>query len=958
MDRDENPTIGKIQGPKSIGLSISTTARNVDDEELSYSSSSLRSQKAEEDLFISRPTKPLKPQTKKILHSYETEETSKLTTQELQRLVLIEQLQTTRIQRKFYEQAIIRAPEQPNHQNGKSTNQTVLYTSFIRDTLTKWENECPEKEQVIFLMDLTSILSKTQTTFLVLHNFNVHNKLIGLIKNLHQGEDVELNLTFCRMLHSLMETKFGLEWVVGASSTWNHILEFYKKYPTERFTMEISTCVGKLFLKTAPQHKMFNIDLIQIAIPEFLSLTSKPLNNTSESVEEEWQKKLDPEISLNIKCFDYFSMNMDKDVFAHWVLYFDRVLNLSQRYYSLLASVKKEKLTLQISKVLLLIKIFEVKQVSESSKDICSTYRKSLIKLLEVNIQRGFINNVLELCFIGQIHWRTVGKLLELEPDQMPISFEFDLLIVQMMPAYITDSKILGNKIFNEKNADGAFRESYMDYCRDKVDTTVMVLLYKFRNILEFKCIIEETQKSIEYISKSSSKYGKESAITFFRLLVYCLEDFVTVVNTINKVSCENFNEKLIAVTLDALIICIKEYDVSWKNSVECIFILKTVVDFLNIKLFSETLIVKALTLLNLSILKYMSPNLVLLIDKNDSTMLCIGPLLYIKLRDNSTNIRNAAIKVLITISEISQTKFPYYQQIIYNSELHLVTYKIVCSDEDVNLRKNALKCLQQMVLIGDIWEHLLKEQNLKDNLIHLLKTEPVDKLRSEMVYLITVIFEEEYFSEEEISTIYNTMAHMGIFDNDTRLKVNVLNFWERVIKKLFHEEGMIDNDFPEVTFSKKLKKIVVLDQKEIRNRLRKIMDSLSSIGCLPVLVEGLNSSVDLEKQRSLKLSKELVNILNKYKFEFNVENTSISSAQNYGNVIIDNNGLPVDYEIDDTFLSMFSDSAKLNVYYQSVSPKQFLEAFTNPNSAHNKKEDKNEFNILMDSILNEDLSL
>lgn len=101
-----------ILGAKNVGLS--TAARNVDDEELSHSSLSFQSEKEKEDWPIPRPQKALNQQTNKNLQSFETEETSKLTTQELQRLVLIEQLKTTRIQRQFYEQAIWKASAQPN----------------------------------------------------------------------------------------------------------------------------------------------------------------------------------------------------------------------------------------------------------------------------------------------------------------------------------------------------------------------------------------------------------------------------------------------------------------------------------------------------------------------------------------------------------------------------------------------------------------------------------------------------------------------------------------------------------------------------------------------------------------------------------------------------------------------------------------------------------------------------
>ncbi|XP_022910533.2 uncharacterized protein [Onthophagus taurus] len=102
MDGEDNPTISKIPGAKSIGPP--TTKINKNNEDLS-SSILLESEQTDEfrpQIASLVPPRPTKHQTKKNLETYETEETSKLTTQELQRLVLIEQLETTRVQRQYY----------------------------------------------------------------------------------------------------------------------------------------------------------------------------------------------------------------------------------------------------------------------------------------------------------------------------------------------------------------------------------------------------------------------------------------------------------------------------------------------------------------------------------------------------------------------------------------------------------------------------------------------------------------------------------------------------------------------------------------------------------------------------------------------------------------------------------------------------------------------------------------
>ncbi|XP_019865338.2 uncharacterized protein LOC109594561 [Aethina tumida] len=151
------------------------------------------------------------------------------------------------------------------------------------------------------------------------------------------------------------------------------------------------------------------------------------------------------------------------------------------------------------------------------------------------------------------------------------------------------------------------------------------------------------------------------------------------------------------------------------------------------------------------------------------------------------------------------------------------------------------------------------------DQLIGFLKNERTDSLRAALVCLVASIYDEEYFTHDQVNELYNIMSHLGVYDYELNVRINVLRFWERVIEKLLTEQGMIDNEFPEVTFSKDTRKIIILDDREILKRLRKIMNELSEIGCLFVLSRISISSKREEKDICWSIINRLLEILKKY---------------------------------------------------------------------------------------------
>ncbi|XP_019865308.2 uncharacterized protein LOC109594533 isoform X2 [Aethina tumida] len=267
-----------------------------------------------------------------------------------------------------------------------------------------------------------------------------------------------------------------------------------------------------------------------------------------------------------------------------------------------------------------------------------------------------------------------------------------------------------------------------------------------------------------------------------------------------------------------------------------------------------------------------MCPNLILLVDTEDSPLNSIGPLVETHSLSEDIEISGGALDLLLAVSEKAVSEYPHFRTIIRNSNLHRKVLDISTNCDNSYLRLKALKCLKYLVKIKHIWQ-TISCRKIMDKFIGLLKVERVDSLRAELVCLIISIYDEDYFIDEQMNELYNIMSHLGVYDYELEVRVNVLHFWKKVIEKLLSEQGMIDNEFPEVTFSKDTRKIIILDDQEILKRLRKVMNTLSEVGCLFVLFRISISSKKEEKDICWNVINKLLEILKKYNVEIgNIE--------------------------------------------------------------------------------------
>lgn len=153
--------------------------------------------------------------------------------------------------------------------------------------------------------------------------------------------------------------------------------------------------------------------------------------------------------------------------------------------------------------------------------------------------------------------------------------------------------------------------------------------------------------------------------------------------------------------------------------------------------------------------------------------------------------------------------------------------------------------------------------------------------MRREAVALVVSVYRYQQIRPQCLDMIFSVIAHCAVNDFYWEVKVNALTFWSTAICRQFVHQGMIDGNFPAVTFSKEHKKIITLTDKEIQLRLRKVLNELSLRGCLGILITCLQDS-DLEvAKKTVIVVEKLLRYLNKYNFMEEYNRSKKGSSEN-----------------------------------------------------------------------------
>lgn len=562
---------------------------------------------------------------------------------------------------------------------------------------------------------------------------------------------------------------------------------------------------------------------------------------------------------------------------------FEELCDLTSRTVAFIEAWMTTRLFKNIQPLWILICFYKLKKGLNHDRLIIDdkgwqNYR-SLFCHVQINlIKKNQIIDSLRSNKLALIYWK---KLQTLRPFEMPHGHKFDHQNIALM---ITPMGSLMKRELMQNDCGKIFIDKLFDVTCQPVQR----VCYDLRDAMDKEKINAQyiCKASIEMLIEIIDVMDRSTAVITFQSMLHTLRNFMpnngpymakkNDVNNKQKFTTQTIfdgdpivdNPLILPILLDGIAIMTNKFQFKWADCLETICVLTLAQGILNNPGAQPNLCVKALQLCKLSIQNFMPPNLALLVE-SDSNMNDIGTTLYKRLHDQNWEVRDSVLEVLTTIATISENKYPAFQDILIHHKFLTVAIDIFMNDNESYVRASAIKFIYITIKIDKLWNEELSNLNLPDKIIKLFNNESEAIVRKESVTLIKELYIFRKWHKSMTDEMIRTMADAAVNDLHWEVKINALEFWRYFIKLQLQDQGMLDGCFPNVTFSKDDRKIVSLNENEIKRRLNKALDNMAKNNCLGVLIATLNDECDFEVSKtSADIIKNLKEILLKYKID------------------------------------------------------------------------------------------
>ncbi|XP_050298848.1 uncharacterized protein LOC126737833 [Anthonomus grandis grandis] len=766
------------------------------------------------------------------------------------------------------------------HLAGKQNDNKCSLIKTHKDHLSQWlidaTNLWRRKPNILsstimsFALNLASELSTDEEIFVKLNGQNIFETLIGIAQeNLKQDPSVILGIV--TLLCSFLEHKSGLQWVL-ATNSWTEYISLGMEAHTMYIRKKVYQLTALLLEKTVSFNKNFCVNLVATVVQplhdvykNFPSLESNqpPLINNSLLFET-----LQPSLLFISEVLELLVNRMQGCVLNLFVAQQTVEITKKLLLVSQIEDFSYELLKIRIALLFTNQCPMKLKK-HEGDNTLANFDFLTIFHVIKDEMNKNHVKCVIKICHFAQTVYCNLAEKVPLCIRKgVPIEFQNQMLLFQLIPIVVFLSKKRNLNL--EVLMHDVFRREFYQKIIKMSAWEVIDSCYRWKPmLLEKSNLIDDLTFGLQYMIKTKKMLNKERATIFFQPLVYCLKDMLYIMN-IEQQQGINYDmkrySKFIETLMETIIDLVESFDLTWKDSIETISVLSMACEFLQYNHWEQKTVVTALRLLNLSIAKYMSPEMVLLMVKpEDSIVGKTGKLLYTKCHDSSWEVRDTALENILTVSSNAVSMFPSYRTILIDAEFPHLVFQMALNDGEYYVRATAFRCLQEMIQVQEIWEKLMDIGEL-EQIINVLINETEGVVRKEAALLLYKINRHQCFPKELQPRIYDVMTHAAIADLHWEVKCNAVDFWFSVFHQHLTEQGMIDCGFPDFTFSKEHKKIVNLTESEVRKRLIIALNQLARIGCLYVLKYACLEDCDLEvsKKACDKVAK-LAELLKKY---------------------------------------------------------------------------------------------
>ncbi|KAK4874486.1 hypothetical protein RN001_013846 [Aquatica leii] len=774
-----------------------------------------------------------------------------------------------------------------------------VFVQWLIKATQYWEDTgtIPSQSIISFIINLTSLLSKNEDRFNRLNVCNVYLRLCAVLKIRTSTTSATVKVSYIKLLLSFLEHKSGINWLI-ATNNWQDVLGYCLEGPSTTYVLR----EGHNFLyNLLIEASNYNLVFCNMVIEKLMSVFNE-LNFINGIVNDEsLQKKLTPTLRILSHIFVSSLQNKlgSKDYRIPKI--FIKDYNLEQTVWNIIMITShNEEFFMDLNKIMALTNFFDLAFDLKTERFQCNRLKKmvaEIYKLIGMNISKGFVLNVCHLCHLLQYYWKLMEFQLpnvDFGSEEVQILFESQILVFQVLPFPMISYKECS--VQSSHLCEDEFRDHFMAKVFKTLCEHTVRLGYNYRSLLisEKVNLFDAALQATAYIMKTRQYYHRDTAVIVFQYSMYTLNDIILATKAKPEMRdvFTKYTSYFVAM-FDVISTFIKEFDITWRESVETISVMNVAVDYVSVTCWAPKMIVQAFKLINLSIARFMSPNLALLVEGSNefTAMTKLGGLLQTKLHDREWEVRDSALEVIHTISEIALTKYPAFQNAIIDFEFPSLMVTMGMHDSESYVRAMAIKCLQEMIKVPRFWNSLLDQEDLPMKMIKILYTETEANVRCEAATLLSQLYEHRSFTKLLKEQINQAMVYAATSDLDWEVRESALSYWKKVIDYHLTNQGMIDGTFPTFTFSKEKRKIVNLTDKEIRNRLNMVLEELSKCGCLGVLVTAMQDNCDIKVlKKAVEITKTLSNFLKLYNIirdtstEASLSPTPIMSAINVVN--------------------------------------------------------------------------
>ncbi|XP_063917692.1 uncharacterized protein LOC135133272 isoform X12 [Zophobas morio] len=717
---------------------------------------------------------------------------------------------------------------------------------------------------ICFTLNLTALLCENESTFNQLNNNNFFAKLVKATKAT-QSKIKKVKLAYIKLLSTFLEHAAGVEWLV-ACCFWEDIIE-WSLTGDDDVVAKSTLLLQKILDKTIDSDENFCdrvVKKIMVPLGENIYRGVKVCGDVSDV------EALQPSLKLMGNILEHFLNAVYLEGYNFRVLFvFLRNFHLEERICDFMIIAQNKRLLFDLSKIMFVMQFLELYANTVTGGTTLTKVSASVVRIQSnfmANMVRGTYLEQVDFCPFSMLFW----KLMESKVPTITARFSGQFMFLLSIPFGCVIMKYL-IKLTEIEEAISH------DQLRSAVETKVWemvsydyvrVMYFWTRKISDGTDTVAMCKHSFLALEKCLKYLSRDHAVTFFQCFVYFLVDLLnSAKESPEKVDVLVAKFPNIDQIFEIVGTLTQTFQIGLKDAVETTYVLPLCFDFLALASWSSQVVLSIINLINTGSAHYMAPNLALLMeDTPDSPLALLGPLLYSKLLNDHPDIQRASLDVVRTIARISSTKFPSLQKVLMDSELPTLVVKMSTCDGESFVRATAIKCLQEMIQVEEIWNNALKTEDLSQKMRDILLNETEGIVRVEAATFMCVAYEHQQFPKDSLDAIYETMIYSSTTDLHWEVKVRALNFWDKVIKNHLQNQGMIDGSFPNVTFSKEHRKIVTLTDSEIRKRLLKVLGQLSAIGCLGVLTAAIKDDCDMEVSKTaVKITQKLVDLLKKY---------------------------------------------------------------------------------------------